>query len=400
MSVSARVALAFYRRFMMGALLFAGVEPAAGGDFASVVVDYLPAPGQFVNNPLFNDPSRGLGPPIGGGTTTPDNTKLVTLGGFGGSITLGFDETVLDDPLNPRGLDAIVFSNATWVAGDPTRRFAEAATIEISRDVNGNGIADDSWFVVRSSSLPAAPADAQRAQMWDASGATLTPPEDVRWYPNAAFFPKIGASYETSAFEAPVEFAGSVLDHPGGAGAVLEAYFGYAELSPTLLLGDLSGADGGVFDNSLADLEDDAAIDPGIFYTTPDDPFVVGIDSGSGGGDAFDIAWAVDPATGASANLDGFDFIRITTAIDAINAPFGEKSAEVAAVSDVRCLPARAEDFNADGRINALDLAIVLGAWGGCAGAGLCVGDVNQDDVVNAADLALVLGAWGSYVDG
>ena len=137
-------------------------ESAHAGDFATRVVEYVPAPGQFVNNALFNDPARVLGPPVGGGADAADNTKMVSLGGFGGSITLAFEPPVLDDSRNPLGLDCIVYGNAFWPTGDPTRRWAEAAVIEISRDDNGNGLADDAWFVIPGSSLPAIPASAYR----------------------------------------------------------------------------------------------------------------------------------------------------------------------------------------------------------------------------------------------
>lgn len=49
-------------------------------------------------------------------------------------------------------------------------------------------------------------------------------------------------------------------------------------------------------------------------------------------------------------------------------------------------------DFDEDGDIDAGDLAVLLGAWGGCAG---CAADLNGDGVVNGQDLALLLGAWG-----
>jgi hypothetical protein len=52
----------------------------ADSPFATRVVGYNPQPGQFTNNPAFNDPARALGPPVGGSPSQPDNTKLVTLG--------------------------------------------------------------------------------------------------------------------------------------------------------------------------------------------------------------------------------------------------------------------------------------------------------------------------------
>ena len=47
-------------------------------------------------------------------------------------------------------------------------------------------------------------------------------------------------------------------------------------------------------------------------------------------------------------------------------------------------------DLNGDGSVNAADLALLLGNWGGIG-----VGDVNDDGGVDAADLAIMLGSWG-----
>lgn len=47
-------------------------------------------------------------------------------------------------------------------------------------------------------------------------------------------------------------------------------------------------------------------------------------------------------------------------------------------------------DLNGDGTVNAADLAILLGQWGGPGSA-----DLNGDGTVSAADLAILLGAWG-----
>jgi len=48
-------------------------------------------------------------------------------------------------------------------------------------------------------------------------------------------------------------------------------------------------------------------------------------------------------------------------------------------------------DLNQDGAVDGIDLTLVLGFWGECAG---CVADINDDGVVDGNDLAIVLGAW------
>jgi len=298
------------------------VHTVIGGNnpFADAVVMYDPAPGQFVQNPVFNNPSRALGAPVGGGMFDQDTTKVVTLGGFAGSITLKFDETVWDDPCNPYGLDAIVFGNAIYSGSDVNRRFAEAATIEISRDENGNGIADDPWFVIPGSHLSPPPADDIESQTWDDNiGNSANPPNNAAWIP-----PGMSVTWQTIGYRLPGLFEALIVVNPNGFSATLEGFFGYADCTPVLKLGD-TDAD---------DVVESPAISPAVFYTVADNPFMVGVDPGSCGGDAFDIGWAVDPVDGLPARLDGFDFIRVSTAVNFIAGPLGELSAEIGGVSD------------------------------------------------------------------
>lgn len=350
----------------------ATLAPAGESPFAARVVDYSPAPGQFVNHAQFNDPARALGPPHGAGLVDADNTSVVTLGGFGGSITLAFDHTVEDHPLNPFGLDAIVFGNAFWFGGDPDERWAECAVIEISLDVNGNGLADDPWYLIPGSHIQD-PAAQWSTRTWDDVTADSThPPAGASWIP-----PGATGVWTTSAYQLPAAIFAQVTVLNPAWGTGREGVFGYGDCSPTLLLGDLDG------DNGV----DDPTISPEAFYTVPDDPFTVGITSGSGGGDAFDIAWAVDATTGESANLPGFDFIRLSNGVDAVLGPFGEKSPEIDAVADVA--PDSFGDADEDEDIDLVDVSWVQrcfleGTTGGDACARL---DRQPDGNVDGVDV-------------
>lgn len=51
--------------------------------------------------------------------------------------------------------------------------------------------------------------------------------------------------------------------------------------------------------------------------------------------------------------------------------------------------PTAREDLNGDGSVNAADLAILLGAWGGTGPA-----DLDGNGSVGAEDLAILLAAW------
>lgn len=112
---------------------------AAENLFASRVIDYLPGTGlpiDSITGEPFTDPSRALGPPAvdttGDGFLVSPLTllpvtpaypafrsfELVSIG-VGGHLTLEFDPPILDHPLNPYGLDFIVYGNAWLMTPSP-----------------------------------------------------------------------------------------------------------------------------------------------------------------------------------------------------------------------------------------------------------------------------------------
>jgi len=210
-------------------------------------------------NPGFNAPERTLGAPVGAGPYSPSNTSIHSVGETGSFITLQFHTPVTDDPANFQGLDCIVYGNAFWVAGDPNRKWAEPGLIEVSEDINGNGEADDPWYVI--------PGSREIARAQATAGIPNPSP------------PLTGSS--------GVVNPNSTDGDPANNGE--EYDWGYADMSPTQQP---------YLDN----------------YLRPDDPKQTGLTPRSGGGDAFDIAWAVD-AAGQPANLQQFHFLRVWTLV-------------------------------------------------------------------------------------
>lgn len=359
------------------------VPAVAATPFASRVVSFEPAPGQFVNNPAFNDPNASLGAPVGGGTQTPNNSSIVSLGGFGGELILGFDSPVADGYHNRRCLDAIVFGNAYFISADPYRRWAEAGVIEISIDANQNGLADDDWYLLPGSHLNI-PADQPISMTWDDTTTDPTyPPQNAAWIPSS----RTGL-WTTLGYPLPTLFDGPVIINPLGFGVSEEGTWGYADHAPTLILGDLDG------DNLI----EDGSVTAEEFYTIPDDPFLVGISAGSGGGDAFDIAAALDPTTGQPAGLTHFDFIRIKTGVDAINFALGEISTEIDAVSAVAAGPFGDSDWDED--VDSADWQQWLSCFTGPAVLGeldcACrMIDWDMNATVDVSDIAIGQRAFG-----
>ncbi len=381
------------------------VAVANGADFASEVRECVPAPGQWINNTSYNEPARALGPPSGGGTFTPANASVVSLGGFGGSIVIAFSETVVDDPDNYLGMDFIIFGNAYWASGDPQRKFAEPAIVEVMPDLDGDGVpgttAGEQWYLIPGSLL--ADGSTFRSQTWGDVATADYPPANVGWFPLVGAYPYLPEGpcvipidgfdrYATSAFELPADIYADPSSQGGLVGVVpnpnnvdanpdndhLEGIWGYAEVSPSLKLGDLNG------DNIV----DDAGMTPEDFYTTPDNPFRVGTTPGSCGGDAFDIAWAVDPNTWQPANLTGIRFVRISTGMDFVLGFLGESSAEIDAVADVRPVDCPG-DVDRDADVDLVDL-IQLRNLGGIEdpAQGFSIpGDLVNDGVHDVRDL-------------
>ncbi|CAN5862554.1 hypothetical protein BH11PLA1_BH11PLA1_09700 [soil metagenome] len=349
----------------------AGAARAAGSPFATRVLAYDPAPGQNVRSAAYNDPVRALGAPVGGGLYAPENSKVVTLGGFGGSIVLGFAAPILNlaaSAANVAGVDFIVYGNAFYLDEYGGRAFAEAGVIEVSRDDNHNGLADDAWYLIAGSHLQSAAWPLARVvKVWDddtTSGAKgMYPPASAAWVPigRAGVWTSAGFALPAVELSPPVMVRSAAGAAPG--------VWGSADCTPTLVLGDVDG-DGVV---------DDAGVTAAEFYTRPSDPragTMSGVMPGSGGGDAIDISWAVDPATGAAANLDGIDFVRITTGVDAIVPFFGEVSCEVSGVARVVVMVARAVcDIGDDAGTPLAPYG--PGGTGGAANNGVNEGDYN-----------------------
>ena len=70
------------------------------------------------------------------------------------TVDVQFNSSILDDARNLHGLDFIVFSNSFWISGNAQSRFTEPALIEVSQDLNPNGMADDPWFLMVPNILP------------------------------------------------------------------------------------------------------------------------------------------------------------------------------------------------------------------------------------------------------
>jgi hypothetical protein len=136
---------------------------AAASPFADEVISYVPGVGAAAGygnpNVALGSPERFTGEGAFPAAVTPFNgpwlpDEILSIG-RGGSLTVRFDEPVVDDPSNPFGVDLLIFSNAFFFDPETFAPIANAVdtdggTVEVSADgviwhTIQNGIADGTF---------------------------------------------------------------------------------------------------------------------------------------------------------------------------------------------------------------------------------------------------------------
>ncbi|MFV0565070.1 MAG: hypothetical protein ACK5NB_04460 [Flavobacteriaceae bacterium] len=247
--------------------------------YVSQLLEFLPAPGQFINTTLGN--TEGAEAVIGG------NSSLVSLGAWGGSATYAFDHTVLNVA---NGNDLVVY-------GNPMANFAEPGVIWVMQDENANGVADDTWYEIKGSAH-------------DLEGT-------IRNYSVTYFRP------ETAADDVPWE------DNQGNSGVVATNIYHTQAYYPEWIEADSYTITGTILSSENIDMSNPR------FITSA--PFEYGYADNIVGGDEIDLDDAID-ADGNTVILEGIDFIKVQTGIQANMGWLGELSTEVKGIADLSLL--------------------------------------------------------------
>lgn len=243
--------------------------------FIYKVYDYLPGMGQFVNElPKYEEGDdaaamcrkceAAIGNNAGG---------MVSLGGWGGYITFGFDHPVE----NLDGYDIRILGNAYYMVGSDTYGSSEPGIVLVSVDENANGVPDDAWYELKGSLYDK---QVYTSRTYTRAGDTLqnpfhTQPYYPQWIAEDAYTLS-GALLPSQSTTVGGQIVQTILD------------YGYADNKPNT---DTIGT-------------------------------------------AFDLSWAVD-SIGQPVALTTVDFIRVYTAVDEINNPTGEISTEIIGAIDL-----------------------------------------------------------------
>lgn len=295
--------------------------------YVTKVLEYLPAVGQHVNTlPKYEegDTQETMNAKA---LKALQNNEMITLGGFGGYVVVGFDHTIQ----NIAGKkDFRVLGNAfqATMNPDPNAPFGgscEPGVIMVAQDKNKNGRPDaDEWYEIAGS----AHVDATK-EPWYAKAVAAG--NDVKTCFNYEISYYRPEKEPTTAEEKKQYIRWE--DNQGEKGYKImnefhsQSYFPSWVKSNKLTFKGTRLPQNGIDESGKGELY----VLYGFRYGYADNAV------NNTDGACIDIDWAVD-ASGKKADLSGIDFIKIYTGVNQENGNIGETSTEVVGVEDLHLL--------------------------------------------------------------
>ncbi|MDE6468308.1 MAG: Ig-like domain-containing protein, partial [Muribaculaceae bacterium] len=282
------------------------------------VWEFVPAPGQFVNTASFLSGDALIGNGDTTGTSViPSTSGMISLGGFGGYIVVGFDGPVVNDPRNPYGVDFTIGGNAFEAA--VKGYWSEPGAVMVMRDDNGNGLPDDTWYELAGSNY-----------WFSTSRRNVTFTYEDPGYASRYYIPYTTSDgingcvpsnqfHQQSYFPDPSNYSDIKLTDGNKlslTGTHINAVYDLRAKSYIECFRPLGF---GYCDNHATNGDLTVAHNP---YYADDNGKVT---------DGFDIDWAVD-ADGNYVYLDHIDFIKVYNSVNQQCGWLGESSTEVAAI--------------------------------------------------------------------
>lgn len=268
--------------------------------YITTVFDYSPAPGQFINVlPKYEQGDTQQQMNQKAQEAIANNKRyLVCLGGWGGSITFGFDHMITNQP---GAYDLQILGN-THDGG------AEPGIVYVSFDENDNGLPDDTWYEI---------AGSEYNQPTTKHNYTLTyyrTPADHQPVPNGSI---VDAQY--------IKYA----DTEGNIGYIEKNSYHTQDYYPQWI-----EADSLVFVGTLLAKNATFNRETGIFWLSSYDYGYADNHPNTSDSSKINLEWAVD-AEGNPANLQGIHFVRIQTGVSQSCGWIGETSTELMGAIDL-----------------------------------------------------------------
>lgn len=263
--------------------------------YITKVFDFLPSVGQFTNIlPLAYEESDTRETMIKKAEVALMGNKVISLGGYGGYVTFGFDHTILNVPGKR---DFRVMGNADINTSEP-------GIIMVAYDKNKNGKPDeDEWYEIAGSEHVAK---------------------------------RVIYNYEITFYEPKLELPGPLKeyirwkDNQGGEGYKEKNVFHDQSYYPNWIKAEELTFRGTLLPNN-AEKKNGMWVLNAFEYGYADNY------PNSSDGSAIDIDWAVDKQ-GNKANLPGIDFVKVYSGLNQEAGEIGETSTEVAGACDLHLL--------------------------------------------------------------
>jgi hypothetical protein len=279
---------------------------AAGGTsaydyaYADSVLEYCPAPTQYMNTSLTaykegytaNDVLREA-------TTCLKQKTTLTLGAFGGYVIVGFNHTVKHVSGE---YDFKIFGNAYTNEKSnsygKTNGSAEPGIVWVSQDTNGNGKPDDEWYEI--------------------AGSEYGKSSETRDYTITYYRPSAGGDVKWT-------------DNKGNSGYIYRnEWHTQSSYYPLWMADKISFNGTRLADNAVN--EGTASSQYWVSY-----PYDWGYADNYPNNTEYSnikLDWAVD-SKGNKVNLPGIDFIKVTTAVNQNMGWMGEASTEILTIQDL-----------------------------------------------------------------
>ncbi len=268
--------------------------------YITKVYEFCPAPGQFVNEL----------PPYDEGDTQADmlakaekalvgnTSNMISLGGFGGFVTFGFDHCVMN---GTNRFDFRILGNAIYSTTENNRKggSAESGIVLVSMDKNMNGEPDDEFYELAGSEYSN---PATRHNYVIEYQRPSTPTADIVW-----------------------------RDSEGASGVVERNQFHTQSYFPQWLDAESLTFEGTLLPRNAEEKNGEwtlYAFDWGYADNHPNSDTEK---------TSFDIAWAVD-ADGNAVHLPYINFVRVYTALHQTCGRLGETSTEVMKAIDLNLI--------------------------------------------------------------
>ena len=287
---------------------------SSSNPYIAHVFDYSPAPGQFVNElPEYEEGDDANMMRLKAEEAIANNNQqMITLGGWGGSVTFGFDHMVKNVPGE---YDFIVQGNAFYSGGATEERpggSCEPGIVMVSYDANGNGKPDDEWF--------------------ELAGSEYHNPATKHGYSVTYFRPEPGHTPTPSVLNPALTDTTYIrwTDNLGGTGYMNELTYHNQPYYPEWIAEPSLTFTGSRLPDNYEDTSGE-----GTYYVLYAYPWGYADNQPNNNEKArLKIDWAVR-ADGSPANLPGIHFVKVYTAVHQQCGWIGETSTEILGATDL-----------------------------------------------------------------